>query len=136
MGLFSRKPVLPDYVGISLEARMKDPAWYDVVSSVPGFSDATLVTNADGGTLMNFGVSGVLHVEAGILTITPDRVAYAYASKHEIGQVSHRVEKAALSYKGDLFIMQFDNPMNTWMVSSHDHRPFLEAFKKARGYVA
>ena len=39
MGLFSKKPVLPDYTGMPVEERMKDPAWYDTVSRVPGFSD-------------------------------------------------------------------------------------------------
>ncbi len=142
MGLFTKKPVLPDYTGMSVEERMKDPAWYDVVSRVPGFSNATLVSNADGGTPMNMGIPGVMHVHAGILTITPECVAYAYSGKHEISEVSHRVEKAELSHKksalndGERFIMQFGNQMNTWVINSDDLRPFLEGFKKARGYIA
>lgn len=141
MGFFTRKPVLPDYRGMSVEERMKDPAWYDVVSRVPGFSNATLMINADGGNLMDMGIAGVTHVDAGILTITPERVAYAYSGKHEVSQVTQPVEKAELSHKksglgnGEMFIMQFGNQMNTWVIYSDDHRPLLEGFQKARGYI-
>jgi hypothetical protein len=134
MGLFTKKPVLPDYKGMPVEERMKDPAWYDVVSGVPGFSNATLVTNADNGHIMSMG--SVTNVDAGILTITPKCVRYAYSGKHEVGHNTQSVERANLRHKNDLFIMMFGNEMNTWMFSSNDHGPFLEGFKRARGYIA
>lgn len=133
MGLFSKKPVLPDYTGMGVEERMKDPAWYDVVSRVPGFNDATLVTNADNGHIM--GIGGLTNVDAGILTITPERVGYAYAGKHEVSQITQGVQKAELRHKDDLFMILFGGPQNSWAFSSNDHKPYLEAFKKARGYI-
>jgi hypothetical protein len=133
MGLFSRKPVLPDYTGVPAEDRMKDPVWYDVVSRVPGFSNAKLVTNADNGNIL--GVGGLTRVDAGILTITPERIGYAYAEKKEIGQITQPVQKADLSHNGDMFIMMFGSPQNSWAFFSDDHKPLLEAFKEARGYI-
>jgi hypothetical protein len=135
MGLFTRKPVLPDYTGMTVEERMQDPAWYDVVSGVPGFGNATLVANADNGNVMNLGIPGVLHIDAGILTITPECVGYAYSGKPKISQITQPVQKADLSHKGDIFIMMFGNQSNTWTFFSDDHTPFVEGFKQARGYV-
>ena len=130
MGLFSKKPVLPDYSRLSVEERMKDPAWYDVVSRVPGFAHATLVANADNGNIM--GVGGLTDVGAGILTITPERVGYAYAGKHEISQITQPVQKADLRHNGSMFIMMFGSPQNCWTFDSDDHAPYLAAFAKAR----
>lgn len=88
MGLFSKKPVLPDYKGMPVEERMKDPAWYDVVSRVPGFSDAkTVVINADNGNIMGF--NGLTDVDAGILTITPERVGYVRPLGQERDKPNH-----------------------------------------------
>jgi hypothetical protein len=134
MGLFTKKPVLPDYKGMPVEERMKDPAWYDVVSRVPGFSNATLVANADGGHIMGSG--GLTNVDAGILTITPERVGYAYSGKNEISQITQAVERAELRHKNDMFMMRFGNDFNVWAFDSPDHSPYLEGFKKARGYIA
>ena len=134
MGLFTRKPVLPDYTGMSVEERMKDPAWYDVVSRVPGFSNATLVTNADNGHMVNFGAD-LVRVSAGILTITPERVGWAYAGKHEISQSTQPVERAELRHKPGQFFMLFGGPTNSWTILADDHTPYLEAFRKARGYI-
>lgn len=130
MGLFSKKPVLPNYSGMPVDDRLKDPAWYDVVSRVPGFSDATLVANADNGHIM--GIGGLTNVGAGILTITPERVGYAHAGEHEISQITQPVEKAELRHNGDLFIIVFGNPQNSWTFQSDNHAPYLEAFAKAR----
>ncbi len=74
-----------------------------MVSRVPGFSKATLVTNADNGYIM--GVGGLTNVDAGILTITPERVGYAYAGKHEISQITQPVHKADLRHNDDMFII-------------------------------
>jgi hypothetical protein len=134
MGFFTKKPVLPDYTRMSVEERMKDSAWHEVVSRVPGFSDATLVSNADDGSIM--GIGGLTNVGAGILTITPERVGYAHAEKHEIGQITQPVGKAELSHKGDMFIIGFGSDRNFWMFSSDDHAPYLDAFQRARGYIA
>lgn len=133
MGLFSRRPTLPSFIGVSVEDRMQDPTWRDVVSRVPGFSAATLITNADGGGIM--GVGGLTNVGAGILTITPDRVGYAYADKHEISQTTEAVGKPELRHKGDWFIIMFSDPNHFWWIVSPDHAPYLEAFRVARGYV-
>lgn len=130
MGLFSKKPVLPDYRGMPVEERMKDPAWYDVVSRVPGFDSAALVTNADNGHMM--GIGGLTNVDAGILTITPERVGYAYAGKNEISQITQPVHEADLRHNDDMFVIQFGSPQNSWMFSSDDHSPYLEAFRRAR----
>ena len=135
MGLFSKKPVLPDYGGMTVEERMKDPAWYDVVSGVPGFSDAkTVVINADNGNIM--GIGGLTNVDAGILTITPERVGYAHSGKHEISQITQPVQKAELRHKDDMFIIMFGSPQNCWSFFTDNHDPYLEGFKKARGYIA
>jgi hypothetical protein len=133
MGLFSKKPILPDYTRMSVEERMKDSAWYGVVSRVPGFSDATLIANADNGSIM--GIGGLTSVGAGILTITPERVGYAHAEKHEIGQITQPVGKATLSHNGDVFILTFGSDRNFWTFSSDDHGPYLDAFQRARGYI-
>jgi hypothetical protein len=130
MGLFTKKPVLPDYRGMPVEERMKDPAWYDVVSRVPGFSNATLVTNADNGHIMNAG--SLTTVDAGILTITPERVGYAYSGKNEISQITQPLHKAEPGNNDDLLVIKFGSPMNTWMFPSDDHSPYREAFKRAR----
>jgi hypothetical protein len=127
MGFFAKK--LPDYSGMPVEKRLEHPAWYEVVSRVPGFSNATLVTNADGGRIL--GIGGLTKVAAGILTITPERVGYAYAGKHEISQITQPVDKADLRHKGDMFIMVFGSPENSWMFPSDDHSPYLEAFSRA-----
>lgn len=134
MGLFTKKPVLPDYTGMSVEERLKDPAWYSVVSSVPGFHEATLVTNADRGHIINMMMGGLTQVHAGIFTVTPERVAWAYAEKHEISQATRSVESAQLSHKGDMFIVMFGRPEDSWGIYSDDHQSFLQAFQKARGY--
>lgn len=130
MGLFSKKPVLPDYSGMPVKERLEDPAWYDVVSRVPGFSNATLVTNADNGHIMNAG--SLTSVDAGILTITPERVGYAYADKHEISQITQPLHKAEPGNNGDMVVINFGSPMNTWMFSTDDHSPYREAFRRAR----
>src|SRR4051794_12626091 len=133
MGLFSKTPTLPSYAGMPVEERLRDPAWYDAVSRVPGFSNATLVANADNGNIM--GLGGLTQVSEGILTITPERVGYAHAGKREINQITQPVQKAELSHNGDMFIMMFGNPRNCWTLDSDDHKPYLEAFMKARGYI-
>lgn len=133
MGLFSKKPTLPNYAGMPVEERLRDPAWYDAVSRVPGFSNATLVANADNGHIMNLG--NLRQVSAGILTITPERVGYAHAGKNEISQITQPVQKAELSHNGDMFIMMFGNPQNCWTIFSNDHEPFLKGFMEARGYI-
>lgn len=141
MGLFTRKPVLPDYSGMPVEERMKDPAWHDVVSRIPGFSNATLMVNADDGTILDMGISDRMRVDVGIFTVTPVCVGYAYSTGHEIGQVTQPVEKAELSHKksgfsdDERFIMQFGTQMNTWVINTPDLGPYLEGFKKARGYL-
>lgn len=130
MKLFSNKPALPDYAGMPVDERLKDPAWRHVVARVPGFSDATLVANADNGTII--GAGGVTHVTAGILTVTPVRVGYAHLEKSEISQITQPVHKAELYHKGDMFIIEFGDPRNSWVFSSRDHATYLEAFARAR----
>jgi len=127
MGLFSKS--LPDYRGVPVDERLKDPAWYDIVSGIPGFHNATLVTNADNGHIMSMGT--LTNVDTGILTITPERVGYAHAGKHEISQITQPVQNADLRHKDDAFIIMFA-PENFWMFVSDDHSPYLEAFRRAR----
>jgi len=130
MGLFSKRPVLPDYSSMPLDQRLEDPAWYGVVSCVPGFDDATLVANADRGQIMALG--SLRKVGAGILTVTPERVGYAYACTHEISQITQPVHKAELRHDGDTFVMVFGGPQNVWAFESDDHGPYLSAFAQAR----
>jgi hypothetical protein len=131
MGLFSRKPVLPDYRNMSVEQRMRDRAWSDVVSGVPGFGNAILVANADNGHIMGLG-TGLTNVTAGILTITSERVGYAYAGTYEISQITQSVHKPELRHKGAMFIIMFNGPQNAWTFMSDDHAPLLRAFATAR----
>lgn len=118
---------------MSVEERLKDPVWYDVVSRVAGFDAATLVTNADHGHILDFG--GLTDVRVGVLTITPERVGYAYAGKREISQATKPVQSAELSHNGTLFIIAFGNPNYNWSFDSADHAPYLDAFKRARGFI-
>jgi hypothetical protein len=134
VGLFSKKPVLPDYREMPVEERMTDLFGTTWCSRVPGFSNVTLVANADGGHIM--GAGGLTNVEAGILTVTPDRVGYAYSGKHEISQITQPVHKADLRHNGDMFIIMFGSTQNAWSFFSDDHSLYLEAFRRARSLAS